>query len=475
MLLGAAGGALVIGGCEGVDTKRAAQTESIFGLFSPPKPAEAAAWSQDPFDDDKRYRGTNLLANAPFGGEEIYVRMYASKLGAPPATAPDADPGVRGIAARALGMHGDPVHAELIAPLLKEPNKNVRLEAARALQRLHNPKIVEAMLPLLQQRVESEQDVRAEIATGLGQYAEPRVVTALIAALDDDSFLVTRSARRALDTLTGKDFAEDTKAWLAWMSSTDAPFAGRKPFLYPVFERDNFWWEYLPFIPPAPNELQASPVGMRPDGSTDVAARRVPLAATVVSSGAPPVAAPMATQAAAQAGGQAGVQGGAQPGTQPAGQPAGGSPSQAASNPKVELVPNDRMPANAPAPGPTVRPTASAPGATAPTSQTPLPGAAPSGSGSVLDSGPATKPVKPAPAPAPSPTPAPTPPPPAPAPAPSPAPPPPPAPTPTPPAAAPTPAPAPGPTPATPPAPPAPPAPAPPANPFRPGKPIERP
>ena len=360
---GSAVAVVLVSGCgSDLNTQQAAKTESIFGLFSPPKPAEAAAWSQDPFDPDKRYRGTNLLANAPFGGEEVYVRMFASKLGAPPATEPDPDPGVRGIAARALGMHGDPASAELITPLLKESDKNVRLEAARALQRLHNPRAVEFMLPLVQQKNEIDADVRSEIATGLGQYAERRVVQGLIGALDDDSFLVTSATRRSLETLTGEDFAEDQRAWLVWLGKSENPFAGRKPFLYPVFNRDKFWYERLPFIPPPPNEISSSPVGMRVDGTTDLTATRVPPSVRVaggadrgaVSGGVPnsvPVSSATAVSPKATgASGRIGATGtAARPPAAEIFPPTGfaavsaAAPTGTAATPAVELIPNEQV------------------------------------------------------------------------------------------------------------------------------------
>jgi hypothetical protein len=225
--------------------------------------------------------------------------MYASKLGAPPATEPDPDPGVRGIAARALGMHGDPASADLILPLLKEKDKNVRLEAARALQRIHNPKTVEPLMPLLVPKAEPEADVRSEVAIGLGQYAERRVVQSLVGALDDDSLLVTTNVRRSLETLTGKDFGEDQRAWLKWLGETQDIFVERKAFMYPVFQRDKYWYEYLPFVPPPPNEISGTPIGLGADGKADLAARRIPSSGGgAAGAGAPPVAAatPAATQ-----------------------------------------------------------------------------------------------------------------------------------------------------------------------------------
>ena len=332
---------MLAGGCASeLDTKRAAQTESIFGLFAPPKPAEAAAWSQDPYDADKRYRGTNLLANAPFGGEDVYVRMYASKLGAPPATEPDPDPGVRGIAARALGMHGDPASADLILPLLKEKDKNVRLEAARALQRIHNPKTVEPLMPLLLPKAEPEADVRSEVAIGLGQYAERRVVQTLVGALDDDSLLVTTNVRRSLETLTGKDFGEDQRAWLKWLGETQDIFVERKAFMYPVFQRDKYWYEYLPFVPPPPNEISGTPIGLGADGKADLAARRIPSSGGgAAGAGAPPVAA--ASAGAAGPAPTASTAGGPPVAAQSSTTTTAATPAKAAT-PAVDLIPNEQ-------------------------------------------------------------------------------------------------------------------------------------
>lgn len=248
-------------GCDGIDTKRMAEGESIFAGFAQPTPAQAAVWSQDPYDPDKRYRGTNMLANAPFGSEDVYVRMYRMKLGAPPADKPDEDLGVRGVAARALGMHGDPADTRLIIPLLKEKDRRVRLEAVRALQRLHNPEAIDALLPLVDDAKEPDKDVRAEAASALGQYAQPRVLQALISALGDDDLLVTRATVSSLRTLTGQNFGEDQAAWTTWARNTSDPFAGRTAYVYPVFNRDKIWWEYIPLWPPPPNEVAGQPAG----------------------------------------------------------------------------------------------------------------------------------------------------------------------------------------------------------------------
>jgi hypothetical protein len=109
---------------------------------------------------------------------------------------------------------------------------------------------------------ESDPQVRAEAAHALGQYPEPRVLQALIAGLDDVDLSVNRSALQALRTLTGQDLGLDRPAWVAWQQSTKTPFAARGIYLYPVFNRTKRIYEYIPFIPPPPNELEGTPTGL---------------------------------------------------------------------------------------------------------------------------------------------------------------------------------------------------------------------
>ncbi|MFN7374211.1 MAG: HEAT repeat domain-containing protein [bacterium] len=260
-------------GCTSGKTAKGEDVNSIFDLFGPPTPGAAARDMVDPFDPDKRYRGMSRISAAPWGGEDVYVNIYAQ------AIQNDDDAGVRGVAAKALGNHGSPDQVKLILPLLKSPDPRVRQQAARALQRVHNTEaigpLVEALLgrpdpdrpPIVGRPAllipEPDKDVRAAAADALGQYADPVAAAALVKGLSDDDLLVSRNARRSLRTLTGKDFGFDAKAWSAFLA-TPAPFAGRLPYVYPAFSRDKYTWEYLPFWPEPPNESAASPTGYEP-------------------------------------------------------------------------------------------------------------------------------------------------------------------------------------------------------------------
>lgn len=242
------------GSMPGADTN----VTSIINVFSPPTPQEAAVMAVDPFNADDRQQGLLLLANAPWGGEEVYLDLYRLAL-------QDEDNGVRMSALRALALNGGPEDVPLILPFLDSTDRLVRLEATQALERLHNPIAIDPLMVRLDRRQERIADIRASAATALGQYARPLVLSRLIGALDDESLLVNRAAERSLRLLTGQeDLGLEVSAWLAWLDETDDPFAERRPFKYPVFNRDRRFVEIiLPFIQP-PNEIAAAPAGMPP-------------------------------------------------------------------------------------------------------------------------------------------------------------------------------------------------------------------
>lgn len=252
--------ASLLGGCGIVDSenrKVMAEQESILApLFKTPTPVDAANWASDPYDADKRARGTTLLANAPFGGADPYLNLYREHLA-------DPAPSVRVAGARGLSVHGSPEDVARLTPLLSDTDRGVRLETAKALQRLHNPAAVDPLIRSLSPKVEADEDVRGEVAAALGQYAETRVLQALIASLDDDSLNVARSALRSLRTLTGNDdLSDDRKAWFRWAATARDPFAERRQYVYPVFQRDKRWLDYVPFMPAVPNETPGTPAGM---------------------------------------------------------------------------------------------------------------------------------------------------------------------------------------------------------------------
>lgn len=249
------GWVLALAGCELPGAEQMAARESVLApLFETTSPADAARWMVDRFDADKRMRGTLLIANTPFGGEPEYLRVYVLNLR-------DPSPNVRAVSARALGLHGSPRHVADVTPLLEDESALVRREAARTLQRLHDPIAIAPLIRTL--RLDEDPRVRAQAAGALGQYAQPRSLEALVAALDDEHLVVTMNAMESLQTLTGNDLlSDDRESWAAWLDGVEDPFAGRREYWYPVYQRDLTLLDYLPFTPAVPNELPATPVGM---------------------------------------------------------------------------------------------------------------------------------------------------------------------------------------------------------------------
>ena len=257
-------------GCMSKDERaQMAAADSILGpVFKQVTPADAAAWAADPHDEDKRARGMNLLANAPFGGAEAYVKLYRERLR-------DTAAPVRAIACRALGMHGSTEDVARIVPLARAEEPLVRMEAVRSLQRLHNREAVKVLLERMSQDKESEPEIRAEAASALGQYAEESVMQSLIASLADPSLLVNKNAHDALRTLTGNDeLPADRKPWVDWSKTNERPFAGRRPYVFPVFSREKRWLDYVPFMPAVPNETASTPVGFSLEEPTPMAEKK---------------------------------------------------------------------------------------------------------------------------------------------------------------------------------------------------------
>lgn len=258
-------GAACLGGCDLFDDVKPG-AQSLFDLWQLPSPSEAAEMAVDPYDADKRYRGTMLLANAYFAGQDVYIRLFED-------AAKDQDSGVRLAGTRALANHGSSKHVAILIERLKDSEPLVRLEAARGLQRLHGEEAIEPLMnasrdpdlvALRNEESEENPDIRTEAAHALGQYRTDAVVQHLIKALADSKLSVNRSALASLKTLTGQDFGFDRREWVTWYAGASDPFAAGTPYVYPVFQRDKTFLEYFPFVPPPPNEVAATPSGMPP-------------------------------------------------------------------------------------------------------------------------------------------------------------------------------------------------------------------
>jgi hypothetical protein len=242
---------LLISGCESMSEDFQDFTEK----FSPPSPFQAAVWASDFNDPGLQRRGVILLSNATFGGERTYVDLYRVL------ASESVDPLVQASGIRALGRWGDPADAIIITDQLENEYRQVRLEAAIALQRIHDESAEDRIWRRLIDESEDEA-IRVELAIALGQYSTDSAFQALALTLEDRSLAMNLAAADSLRVLTGRDFGIDGPAWLSWYDSTKSPFAKAEIFLYPTFERPITFFEKLAFWDPTVFEKPAPPRGL---------------------------------------------------------------------------------------------------------------------------------------------------------------------------------------------------------------------
>ena len=241
---------LLVCGCDTISS----DFQELVDQLTPPSPAKAGELATDFADPENQQRGITLLGTATWGGGEEYLRLYRSCIEGP------FDPLVKAAAIRALAYHGDPADAALIGGALTDEITYVRLEAAKGLQRLHDPVVSEVIWQRLV--VEPESSVRIELAIALGQYPRDAVFQALVLALEAQELGVNLAAADSLRTLTGQDHGINSRSWLAWYDSSKKPFAKEEVYLYPVYTRPLGWLERINVFNPIVWEKPSLPRGL---------------------------------------------------------------------------------------------------------------------------------------------------------------------------------------------------------------------
>ncbi len=240
------------GGCN----MRQQMKDMLGDSLMPPTPTEAARMAVNMYDADARRQGIALLSASSFGGEPQYVNMYRILVD-------DPDPTVRAVILKALGQHGSVEDAPILVRHLSDPRQPafVRWEAAKALQLIHNPSAVSALVAAL--RSDEDPAVRRAAADALGQYPQPNVFQALVGALDDSNFGVTLAAHKSLQTLTGQHFDSDGSQWLSWSEANRGQwFANQQPYTIEPYVKPPGMVDRMKFWEKRPEPEPLTPTGL---------------------------------------------------------------------------------------------------------------------------------------------------------------------------------------------------------------------
>ena len=281
--------AALAAGCDQMSSDIGDASNSLF----PPSPAEAGRWAVDNSDPENQRRGVLLLGNSGFGGEKAYIDLYRLYI------EENTDPLVKQTAIQALARHGTSEDAVLVAKQLDSPVEQIRLAAARGLQRLHNPAIADQVWKKLI-REDEPASIRVELAIAMGQYATRDSFEALCSALDDRELAVNLAAADSLRLITGADFGLDPGRWRAWRDATKQAFRDDVPYYFPTFERELGFGDYVMFWAIPTFEQPGVPAGMRvaPEPAAPAAAPTPAAAPSAPAAPAPAVAPPAAPPAA---------------------------------------------------------------------------------------------------------------------------------------------------------------------------------
>lgn len=248
--------AMLLSGLTGCSSSRSPMASLIESL-SPQTPGEVARDAFNVYDADVRRNSVNALSAARFGGEEPYLRLYRLLID-------DPDPTVRAACTKALGLHGQVQDIDLVLIRLKDEATTVRWEAAKALQKLHHPKVIDPLMDLLAR--DEDADVRQAAAIALGQYPAVSVFNQLVGALDDRSFSVVQAARQSLVLLTGYDFGTDGSLWLIYARNDPQNiFKHQKQYTWQPYVAPRTFGQKMAFWkkPPPPPQPRV-PTGMTP-------------------------------------------------------------------------------------------------------------------------------------------------------------------------------------------------------------------
>jgi hypothetical protein len=166
---------------------------------------------------DLRRMGINGLVKEEAGRTPTYTTLYRQMAEG------DPDYLVRAQALRALNQCRDKDSTDVFIKALQDPHVPVRLEGAKALNRVPAPEAAGPLLAVLN-KPDENRDVRIAAAEALQHYKTLDVGRSLVRLLGDRDFGLAFQSRKTLKRLTGRDLLYDEAAWLAYLTGPDKPF-----------------------------------------------------------------------------------------------------------------------------------------------------------------------------------------------------------------------------------------------------------
>ena len=192
-------------------------TQQLMDYLSGNTAIVAARKMEDRTSADDRRIGINQLVARKFAQKAPYTARYKQ------IATTDPDWLVRATAVRALNRSRDASATGLFIKALNDSSDQVRLEAAKALANVPDPKAAPALTKIVDDRTDNR-DVRIAAADALRHYKAMEVARTLVNTLGQRDFAVAWQSRRSLIALTGKDLRYDEGAWRTYLAGNQKPF-----------------------------------------------------------------------------------------------------------------------------------------------------------------------------------------------------------------------------------------------------------
>jgi hypothetical protein len=193
-------------------------------------PGRYAQMMEDDKSPDNRRTGVlRLVSDYDFARKDPYTKRYWQ------IAQGDKSELVKVAAVRALNRSRQPSVTPIATNYLDDANPLLRLEAAKALANIPDPKAVSALVRHLQVTIQvrgeagrpelqqETRDVRLACADALRNFPNKDVAGALIDVLNEREFEISWQARKSLVLMTGHDFKYDQAKWREYLLTSD-PF-----------------------------------------------------------------------------------------------------------------------------------------------------------------------------------------------------------------------------------------------------------